>query len=182
PTSDPQGLALGHQPLCPLGVEPATFGADLELFRRGSSIELWDLKAKRRVWARAHPGAWLGALYGEAPQGVPVVFVKQGSPAEKAGLRRDDLLLSLDGVPVLASTLGDLCSKLAPGSSVEIAYRRGGAESKVRVQMSPVPAESRPAVIGASFTREGSLAVAWEDLLASIDVSTGEVQWTFRVS
>jgi hypothetical protein len=36
--------------------------------------------------------------------------------------------------------------------------------------------------VGASFTREGSLAVAWEDLLASIDLATGEVQWTFRIS
>src|SRR6185295_15522369 len=44
------------------------------------------------------------------------------------------------------------------------------------------PAEFRPAIVGASFTREGALAVAWEDLLASIDLATGEVQWTFRVS
>jgi hypothetical protein len=45
-----------------------------------------------------------------------------------------------------------------------------------------MPAELRPAIVGASFTREGALAVAWEDQLASIDLATGEVQWTFRVS
>jgi hypothetical protein len=45
-----------------------------------------------------------------------------------------------------------------------------------------MPADLRPAIVGASVTREGELAVAWEDLLASIDLATGEVQWTFRVS
>jgi outer membrane protein assembly factor BamB/tetratricopeptide (TPR) repeat protein len=182
PTSDPQGVALGHLPLCPLGVEPAGFDADRELFKRGSSVELWDLKAKRRLWARSHPGAWLGALYGDSPQGVAVLFVKQGSPAEKAGLRKDDVLLSVDGFPLLPSTMGDLFSGLSSGASVEIAYRRAGADAKVRVQLVAVPAESRPSIVGASFTREGAIAVAWEDELASLDLATGDVQWTFRVS
>src|SRR6185503_15539142 len=60
--------------------------------------------------------------------------------------------------------------------------RRANAELKVRVTLAAMPAELRPAIIGASFTREGALAVAWEDLLASIDLATGEIQWTFRVS
>jgi hypothetical protein len=45
-----------------------------------------------------------------------------------------------------------------------------------------MPAELRPAIVGAAYTREGSLAVAWEDLLAAIDLGTGEVEWTFPVS
>src|SRR6185295_11415180 len=57
PSFDPQGVAAGHQPLCPLGVEPGAFGPDRELFKRGSTVELWDLKAKQRLWARPHPGA-----------------------------------------------------------------------------------------------------------------------------
>ncbi|HZE98341.1 MAG TPA: PQQ-binding-like beta-propeller repeat protein, partial [Planctomycetota bacterium] len=66
---DQQGVASGHQPLCPLGAEPAGFGTDRELFRRGSCVELWDLKAKRRIWAQVHPGGWLGVLYGDSPAG-----------------------------------------------------------------------------------------------------------------
>src|SRR5207245_10652212 len=73
-----------HDALPILGTEPATFGAERELFRRGSSVELWDLKTKQRVWVCMHPGAWLGAVYGDAPQGVSVQFIKPGSPAEKA--------------------------------------------------------------------------------------------------
>jgi len=182
PSFDPQGVATGHQPLCPLGVEPGTFGADRELFKRGSTVELWDLKARRRLWARPHPGAWLGVLYGDAPQGVSVMFVKPGSPAEKAGVKKDDLLLSIDGVALRSSTAGEVLSALAPGASAELLLRRAAADVRIRVTLAPMPADLRPAIVGASFTREGALAVAWEDLLASIDLATGEVQWTFRVS
>ncbi|HEV3028149.1 MAG TPA: PDZ domain-containing protein, partial [Planctomycetota bacterium] len=180
--TDPQGVAMGQQPLCPLGTEPAGFGADRELFRRGSSVELWDLKAKVRIWACAHPGAWLGAIYGDAPAGVPVLFIKPGSPAEKVGLKKDDLLLAVDGRPLSGAGTADLLSGLTPGATVEIAVRRGGTDLKVRAVTTRMPAELRPAILGASFTREGSLAVAWEDLLASIDLATGAPQWTFRVS
>lgn len=182
PSSDPQGVATGHQPLCPLGTEPARLGGDRELFRRGSSVELWDLKAKQRVWSCAHPGSWLGALYGDAPQGVSVLFVKAGSPAEKAGLRKDDVMLAIDGRPLKGSGAGDLLAGLAPGTTVEIAGRRGAADLRLKAVTAPVPADLRPAILGASFTREGSLAVAWEDLVASIDLATGEPLWTFRIS
>ncbi len=182
PSSDPQGVAGGHQPLCALGAEPMGFGADRELFRRGSSVELWDLKAKRRLWSCAHPGAWLGAVYGDAPQGVAVLFVKPGSPAEKAGLKKDDLMLSVDGRGLRASGVGELFGSLSPGASVEILCRRGAADLKLRAVLSSMPPELRPSIVGAAFTREGSLAVAWEDLLAAIDLATGAVEWTFRVS
>jgi tetratricopeptide (TPR) repeat protein len=182
PSVDPQGVSLGHQPLCPLGVEPGTFGADKELFRRGSTIELWNLKEKRRLWTCAHPGAWIGALYVEAPLGVAVLDVKPGSPAAAAKIGKGDLLLALDGRPLKASWMGDLFAGLTPGVPVELTVRSGAAETKVRVVPSVPPADLRPAILGASFTREGALAVAWEDGVSSVDLATGEIRWTFRVS
>jgi outer membrane protein assembly factor BamB/tetratricopeptide (TPR) repeat protein len=181
-SSDPQGVAIGHQPLCPLGTEPGTLGPDRELFRRGSSVELWDLKARQRVWTCVHPGSWIGAVYGDAPQGVAVLFVKPGSPAEKAGLRKDDVILAVDGRPLKGTTLGDVLAGLAPGTALDLVGRRGGADLRLKLMTAPMPADLRPAILGASFTREGALAVAWEDLLASIDLATGESQWTFRIS
>jgi outer membrane protein assembly factor BamB len=181
-SSDPQGVALGHQPLCPLGTEPAALGADRELFRRGSAVELWDLKARRRVWACAHPGSWIGAVYADAPQGVLVLAVKPGSPAEKAGLKQNDIVLAVDGRPVKGAGLGELLARIPPQTAVDVACRRGGADLRIRTVTGTMPVELRPAILGASFTREGALAVAWEDLLASIDLATGEAQWTFRIS
>ena len=181
-SSDPQGVALGHQPLCPLGTEPAGLGAGRELFRRGSSVELWDLKARQRLWTCVHPGSWIGTVYGEAPQGVAVLFVKPGSPAEKAGLRKDDVILAADGRPLKVSTVADVLAGIPPGTALEISGRRNGAELRVKVVTSSMPPDLRPAMLGAAFTREGALAVAWEDLLASIDLATGEPQWTFRIS
>jgi hypothetical protein len=108
--------------------------------------------------------------------------VKQGSPAEKAGLKKDDLLVSIDGTALRSSTIGELLSALTPGASVEIVARRGAADLKLRATLAPMPTELRPGIIGASFTREGALAVAWEDQLASVDLATGEILWTFRVS
>jgi len=182
PSSDPQGVATGHQPLCPLGVEPVGFGKDREIFRRGSSVELWDLKEKRRIWSCLHPGAWLGAVYGDAPQGVAVLFVKPGSPAEKAGLKKDDVILSIDGQELQVGGVGERLGGLRAGAAVELLCRRGASELKLRAVLSAMPAELRPALVGAAFTREGSLAVAWEDLLAAVDLATGAVEWTFRVS
>jgi len=114
PSFDPQGVATGHQPLCPLGVEPAGLGPDRELFKRGSAVELWDLKEKRRLWVRHHPGGWLGALYQDGAQGVVVVLPKQGSPAEKAGLSDKDQIVAIDGRRLAVERLDkDLATLLA---------------------------------------------------------------------
>ena len=190
-SSDPLGLAAGCQPLRPLGVVPPGFGRDFELFSRGSAVELWNLKEKRLVWSRPHPGAWLGVLFGDPASadhpGAAVTGVKPGSPAEKAGIKRDDHLVSLGGKPVTASSLTELLSACAPGEEVELTVRRpldpqkkAWEDVRVRARLSALPAEYRPAIVGASFTRSYALAVAWEDAVAGLDLATGGVEWTFR--
>jgi tetratricopeptide (TPR) repeat protein/outer membrane protein assembly factor BamB len=191
PTNDPLGLPGGCQPLRPLGIVPPELGRDLEFFARGSCIELWDLKEKRLVWRRAHPGAYLGVVFADPSvpdlAGVVVMAVRPGSPAETAGVKRDDLLVTLDGRPVTASSLDDLLAERAPGAAVEIALRRptdpqkkAWEDRKVQVGLSAHPADHRPAIVGASFTRAYELAVAWEDGVSCLDLATGRVEWTFR--
>ena len=67
------------------------------------------------------------ALGTSAKQGVVVVSVVRGGPAAKAGIRRGDVIVKLDGHPVAgyADLLGVLRT-LQPGSQVPVTVNRGG--------------------------------------------------------
>lgn len=90
--------------------------------------------AQQQVYVRPAPPAWLGISYetlwiqrdGTCRPQVVVDAVVQGSPAERAGLRGGDAIISLDGEPVPAGRLEALAARLAPGDSVRLRVRRGG--------------------------------------------------------
>lgn len=66
------------------------------------------------------------------PRGVGITQVAKDSPAEKAGLRKDDVILRLDGENVTSvRKLNRLVSELAPDQTVRISISRGGAEQEV---------------------------------------------------
>ena len=65
-------------------------------------------------------------------RGVGVTQVIKDSPAEKAGLRKGDVILRLDGENVSSvRKLNRLVSELAPDQSVRINVSRGGAEQEI---------------------------------------------------
>jgi serine protease Do len=65
-------------------------------------------------------------------RGVGVTQVIKDSPAEKAGLRKDDVILRLDGENVASvRKLNRLVSEIAPDHSVRITISRGGAEQEL---------------------------------------------------
>lgn len=74
-----------------------------------------------------------GLLLKDGSKGKAVI---KGSPAEKAGLRAGDILLTLEGI-----TLNDnppfqiLLQRYQPGSEVEFTVLRNGREAKVRVAL-----------------------------------------------
>jgi serine protease Do len=66
------------------------------------------------------------------PRGVGITQVVQDSPAAKAGLRKDDVILRLDGENVTSvRKLNRLVSEIAPDHSVRIAISRNGAEQEI---------------------------------------------------
>lgn len=70
------------------------------------------------------------------PQGVLVSRVASGSPAAKAGLQVEDVVVSLNGVPVenwLA--LRYQVSRLRPGSKVKFEVMRGGKKRELTVEL-----------------------------------------------
>ena len=65
-------------------------------------------------------------------RGVGVTQIVKDSPAEKAGLRKDDVILRIDGEIVNSvRKLNRLVSEMSPDHSVRITVSRGGAEQEV---------------------------------------------------
>jgi len=67
-------------------------------------------------------------------RGVGVTEVVKDSPAEKAGLRKDDVILRFEGDSVTSvRKLNRLVSEVAPDQSVKLGISRGGSEQEVAV-------------------------------------------------
>ncbi len=72
----------------------------------------------------------------EDAEGVKVTRVTTGLPADKAGVKTDDVFLKLDGVALSAgANLGDLLSSRSPGQEVSITYRRGDEEKEFKARL-----------------------------------------------
>ena len=142
------GGALGDGSARVVGVATAVAGIGL-----GLAVPINDT-TRRIVGALMSEGrfrrSFLGVAGGPRPlpprladelgrrAGVEVVQVVEGSPAARGGLRGEDLILEVDGVPV--EDMGDLQSLMTGdriGAAVEIRAFRGGRI----VSLSVVPAE-----------------------------------------
>jgi len=70
-------------------------------------------------------------------RGVGVIQVVKGSAAEKAGLKKDDVILRFDGDPVTnVRKLNRLVSEASADQTVRLTISRGGAEQEVSVTLS----------------------------------------------
>jgi len=83
-------------------------------------------------------GAYLGTIPDMAgsPGGVRLVGVRTGSPAEKAGLRGDDIITRIGAseTPDLQA-MTDALRSHRPGDTVEIVVRRGAALTTLRATL-----------------------------------------------
>lgn len=67
-------------------------------------------------------------------RGVAITKVIEGSPAEKAGLKKDDVVLRFNGEEVTSvRKLNRMISEVAPDHSARLTISRGGAEQDVSV-------------------------------------------------
>jgi pimeloyl-ACP methyl ester carboxylesterase len=100
--------------------------------------------------------AVFGAAVAEKPAGLTVVRVLSNSPAQSAGVRAGDVIVSVDGVatPTIPAYLSEIHT-LHAGESVNVALARDGKPMTLAVQLGQPPDESDPAVA----TRYDSIAV-----------------------
>jgi aminopeptidase N len=72
--------------------------------------------------------------FGRESGGVLLAGTTPGSPAERAGLAKGDIIVSISGMPI--DNLGDLSAVLKahpPGDTVEVVFKRGNEELRRRI-------------------------------------------------
>jgi serine protease Do len=98
----------------------------------------------------------VGEFYGAAnDKGAMVTQVMEGSPAEKAGIKVDDIVVELQGEPVAGAT--ELMNRVAmykPGTDVELTVLRDGKKKKITVTLDKRPDSSTLASGGESRADE----------------------------
>ena len=119
------GAALAQQPA------PPAPPADVEPLEQNFSFWI-DGSGFLGVYAENITRENMGRYNLNQVRGVGVTQIVKDSPAEKAGLRKDDVILRIDGENVNSvRKLNRLVSEMAPDHSVRIAVSRGGAEQEV---------------------------------------------------
>lgn len=74
----------------------------------------------------------MGRYHVNQVRGVGVTRIVKDSPAEKAGLRKDDVILRIDNESITSvRKLNRIVSELAPDQAVKITVNRGGSETDV---------------------------------------------------
>ena len=83
----------------------------------------------------------LAETYGlKSTKGALVAGVEPGTGAAKAGIKKDDIILALNGKDVEdAASLRLMVASIAPGSSVKVKYLRDGRENTIDVSLSELP-------------------------------------------
>ncbi|HET8949684.1 MAG TPA: trypsin-like peptidase domain-containing protein [Solirubrobacteraceae bacterium] len=89
--------------------------------------------------------AWLGVATADAaPRDGAVVQQVQGAPAQKAGLRPGDTILSFDGRTIKsASDLGQAVLTRKPGDTVKVEVQRNGSRETLNVTLGTRPNEAQ---------------------------------------
>jgi hypothetical protein len=90
----------------------------------------------------------------------PTIYsVDPGSPADRAGIRRGDVLTEIDGISLLSREGGQRFGSIEPGQAVTWTYRRGGSVRTARVMAIEPPDNPDRAAFRSRY----------EDLLAAVE-------------
>jgi serine protease Do len=91
----------------------------------------------------------LAKAFGEAePRGALVGDVSSGSPAEKSGLQKGDIIVELNGKPIADSNqLRMSISMMAPDATVNLKVLRNGGERDMAVKLGVLPTDKERASV-----------------------------------
>ena len=100
-------------------------------------------KAKTAMHEKAKHG-WLGLDVEKSASGYVVNKVAAGSPAEKAGFQKGDVLVALNGIRFAEASHEDLMAAkkaMVPGKQVTYTISRAGSERQIAAILGKVPEE-----------------------------------------
>jgi carboxyl-terminal processing protease len=100
----------------------------------------------------------VGMTVREHPRGLLVASVFDGSPAEKAGIHRDDVITHVNGESIAGEPTDVSTAKIKgkPGSSVRLTVLEGGNKNKKRTVEVERASIEIPIVEGQIVTRDGT--------------------------
>lgn len=107
--------------------------------------------------ARLRKSGWLGVEYDESTVtagGFRISRVVPGSPAEGAGIRAGDVLISVDGArfadntPEHCATCAKTKDRWVPGQAFDYVVRRGTADLRMHVTLAALPSDVMAQMIG----------------------------------
>ena len=80
-----------------------------------------------------------------AARGAIVTSVSKGGPAESSGIRRGDVITTINKQPIIDSnSLRNLVASLPPGTNVEVTAQRNGRDQSFTVALAELPDRERP--------------------------------------
>lgn len=96
---------------------------------------------------------WFGMEYDDsrdAREGLVLMRIVPGSPAEAAGLKAGDVIVAMDGVRIVdVERITKFRSEsMVPGKAVQCTVLRKGKERLITVTLGPLPSDSMAQLIG----------------------------------
>jgi serine protease Do len=130
---------------------PISAKLEVNLPDKKASVSILDLVEKKEAYKPINPnkksdpggGGWSGiVLVPNVVDRTPpyVDLLIPGSPGHKAGLKPDDLIVYVDGIPVSSiSMYREIVDRYRPGSEVKLEVRRGDKLTTVPVKLIEKP-------------------------------------------
>jgi putative serine protease PepD len=140
PLIDATGKVIGVNVQISTGDSSASINAGVGFAVPSNTVKavVTDLIAGKTV---SHPYLGVSVADNASGTGAVISTVKDGSPADQAGLRSDDVVTAIDGKPITGSS--DLTSAIAtyePGDKIALTVKRNGSTTKITVTLGTRPA------------------------------------------
>ena len=142
PVVNIQGEMIGIATAIIGGAQGIGFAIPVDRARR-IVADLRQFGQVRAVWIGAHGRTVTSNGDGSGrPRGFRVRSVEPGSPAERAGIKSGDTVVSVDGTPVDSQEAFETAlSTRGPGKPMKIALRTGGGERTITVSGEAPPSD-----------------------------------------